>query len=212
VSLFSGLKGRLREGLRRSQEFLAAGLAEVFESDRPIEEGLWEELEELLISADLGAGLAADFTNRAREEVMFGTVTRAAELRPLFRRFLLEALVPAATRRDWQVMMALLAIGGLLIVGLFSRTAALGAAVMLAMFYLSMPPWPGLPENPRAEGHYLYVNKNLIEMIAALALATLPSGRWLGVDALIRGLVTRRLSYWLTGEAEDAPARVPEKQ
>lgn len=78
-----------------------------------------------------------------------------------------EALVPAATRRDWQVMMALLAIGGLLIVGLFSRTAALGAAVMLAMFYLSMPPWPGLPENPRAEGHYLYVNKNLIEMLAA---------------------------------------------
>jgi len=100
VSLFSGLKGRLREGLRRSQEFLAAGLAEVFESDRPIEEGLWEELEELLISADLGAALAADFTNRAREEVMFGTVTRAAELRPLFRRFLLEALTPAARPLD----------------------------------------------------------------------------------------------------------------
>lgn len=123
-----------------------------------------------------------------------------------------EALVPTATRRDWQVMLALVVIGGLLTVGLFSRTAAVGAVVMLAMFYLSMPPWPGLPENPRAEGHYLYVNKNLIEMVAALALATLPTGRWLGVDALIRGLLTRRLSYWLTGEADDVVEREPEKR
>ena len=32
--------------------------------------------------------------NRAREEVMFGTVTRAAQLRPLFRRFLIDTLAP----------------------------------------------------------------------------------------------------------------------
>lgn len=96
MSLFSGLKERLRDGLKRSQEYLANGLASVLEADRPIDEALYEELEELLIAADLGAAIAADFTNRAREEVMFGTVTRAAQLRPLFRRFLVDALRPAA--------------------------------------------------------------------------------------------------------------------
>src|SRR5256712_9303223 len=96
MSLFSGLKERLRDGLKRSQESLATGLATVLEADRPIDETLYEELEELLIAADLGAALAADFTNRAREEVMFGTVTRADQLRPLFRRFLLDTLQPAA--------------------------------------------------------------------------------------------------------------------
>jgi fused signal recognition particle receptor len=96
MSLFSGLKERLRDGLKRSQEYLATGLASVLEDDRPIDEALYEELEELLIAADLGAAIAADFTNRAREEVMFGTVTRAAQLRPLFRRFLVDALKPAA--------------------------------------------------------------------------------------------------------------------
>jgi fused signal recognition particle receptor len=96
MSLFSGLKERLRDGLKRSQEYLANGLASVLEADRPIDEALYEELEELLIAADLGAAIAADFTNRAREEVMFGTVTRAAQLRPLFRRFLVDALKPAA--------------------------------------------------------------------------------------------------------------------
>ena len=96
MSLFSGLKERLRDGLKRSQEYLANGLASVLEADRPIDEALYEELEELLIAADLGAAIAADFTNRAREEVMFGTVTRSAQLRPLFRRFLVDALKPAA--------------------------------------------------------------------------------------------------------------------
>jgi fused signal recognition particle receptor len=96
MSLFSGLKERLRDGLKRSQEYLATGLASVLEADRPIDDALYEELEELLIAADLGATIAADFTNRAREEVMFGTVTRAAQLRPLFRRFLVDALKPAS--------------------------------------------------------------------------------------------------------------------
>jgi fused signal recognition particle receptor len=92
MSFFSGLRERLTEGLKRSQEFLSTGLSAVLEPDRPIDETLYEELEELLIGADLGAAIAADFTNRAREEVMYGTVTRADELRPLFRRFLVDTL------------------------------------------------------------------------------------------------------------------------
>src|SRR2546426_1801556 len=96
MSLFSGLKERLRDGLKRSQEYLATGLATVLEADRPIDDTLYEELEELLIAADLGAAIAADFTNRAREEVMLGTVTRAGQLGPLFRRFVVDGLKPAA--------------------------------------------------------------------------------------------------------------------
>ena len=96
MKLFSGLGERLREGLKRSQEYLSNGLAAVLEPERPIDEALYEELEEVLVAADLGAAIAADFTNRAREEVMFGTVTQAAQLRPLFRRFLIDTLTPAA--------------------------------------------------------------------------------------------------------------------
>jgi fused signal recognition particle receptor len=96
VTFLEGLRGRLREGLRRSQEHLANGLRTVLEAERPIDDALYAELEELLIAADLGATLAADFTNRAREEVMFGTVTRADQLRPLFRRFLADTFQPAA--------------------------------------------------------------------------------------------------------------------
>ena len=60
------------------------------------------------------------------------------------------------------------------------------------MIYLSMPPWPGLPDNPKAEGHYFIVSKNLIELIACLVIATTPSGHWIGLDALFFGARRRR--------------------
>ena len=96
MKFLSGLGERLREGLRRSQEYLAGSLGTVLDTDRPVDDALLEELEELLIAADLGALLAADFVNRAREEVMFGTVTRAGQLKPRLRRFLIDTLAPAA--------------------------------------------------------------------------------------------------------------------
>ena len=43
-----------------------------------------------------------------------------------------------------------------------------------------------------AEGHYLYVSKNLIEMIACLALVFIPTGRWVGLDALLFNWRDRR--------------------
>lgn len=88
-------------------------------------------------------------------------------------------------------MWSLVVLGACLMAGLFSRLAALGAAGLLLMFYLAMPPWPGIPEAPGPE-HSLIVNKNLIECIACLALATIPSGRWVGLDAFIRRFIFRR--------------------
>ncbi len=102
---------------------------------------------------------------------------------------------PASTdmqRLNSLVMYGMLACGLCLMLGLFTPLAALGAAGFLAMFYFSMPPWPGLPPNPQAEGNYLYVNKNLIEMFACLVIAATPSGLWVGLDALLFGWIGRR--------------------
>jgi uncharacterized membrane protein YphA (DoxX/SURF4 family) len=79
----------------------------------------------------------------------------------------------------------LTAVGACLLLGLFTRTACIGGACFLVLFYLAMPALPWLPENPRAEGHYLFINKNIIMMLALLALATTRSGRWAGLDGLL---------------------------
>lgn len=84
---------------------------------------------------------------------------------------------------DAMTMWGLTVIGTLLIAGFCSRLAAVGGAVLLFSFYLAMPPWPGVPPAPGPE-HSLWVNKNLIEVLALLALASVPTGRWFGLDAL----------------------------
>ena len=72
----------------------------------------------------------------------------------------------------------------MLIMGLGTRLAAFLGAVMLSGFYLAQPPWPGVPPAPGPEHSYI-VNKNLIEVIALLAVAVLPTGRWFGLDAFV---------------------------
>lgn len=112
--------------------------------------------------------------------------------------------VPGKTQVDWinlSTMWGLGLVGLCLMLGLFTRAAALGGAAYLLMFYLSMPPWPGLPVGKAAEGHYLFVNKNLIELIACLAIAAMPSGLWLGLDALLFGRRARRKALAVDGIA-----------
>ncbi|CAN5901396.1 hypothetical protein BH23PLA1_BH23PLA1_23620 [soil metagenome] len=98
-------------------------------------------------------------------------------------------------RLDWinaMTMYGLMIVGVCLIFGFLTPLAALGAAGFLLMFYLSQPPLPWLPKAAIAEGTYLWVNKNLIEMLACLVLASTPNGLWFGVDALLFGWIGRR--------------------
>ena len=85
---------------------------------------------------------------------------------------------------DTLTILGLTTLGLMLMMGLFSRFAAVAAACMLFGFYLAMPPLPGVPPAPGPE-HSLFVNKNLIEVFALLVLAATPSGRWFGLDSLL---------------------------
>ncbi len=96
------------------------------------------------------------------------------------------ALPPENTplhRSSMQAMWGLLILGPLLILGLGTRVAALAGAVMVLSFYLVVPPFPGVPQPPGPE-HSFVVNKNLIEVLALLAIAALPSGTWFGLDGI----------------------------
>jgi thiosulfate dehydrogenase [quinone] large subunit len=70
---------------------------------------------------------------------------------------------------DIAIAVALVVIGLSLMLGLFVRAACIGAFTMLMLFYVSALPLSGLPE-PRTEGAYLFVNKNLIEAAAVMVI------------------------------------------
>ncbi|MFO0809372.1 MAG: hypothetical protein U0746_12165 [Gemmataceae bacterium] len=86
---------------------------------------------------------------------------------------------------DKVTMWTHVALGACLLLGLFSRFASFLLAGFLLQIVLIAPPLPFAPTPPGAVGHYLYINLYTIEMVALLALASIPTGRWFGVDALL---------------------------
>jgi uncharacterized membrane protein YphA (DoxX/SURF4 family) len=89
---------------------------------------------------------------------------------------------------DRVVSYGLVVIGACLLLGLLTRLNCLGGALFLIMLYLAIPPFPWSPENIKAEGHYFFVNKNLIIALTLMALATTRSGMWFGLDGLFQYL------------------------
>ena len=86
---------------------------------------------------------------------------------------------------DALVKWSLVVLGSCLLLGLFSRCSSFATALLILSFYAAMPPLPGWPESPRLEGHYVFINKTLIEVLALLALSFIPTGRWAGLDGLV---------------------------
>lgn len=95
---------------------------------------------------------------------------------PLFRHI---AETPDLLRAcDLLNMWGLTLIGLGLLFGVLIRPAAFFGILLLAFYYIAQPPFLATS----ADGHYLWIDRNLIEMIALLTVMLLPSyslGSWL---------------------------------
>jgi len=84
---------------------------------------------------------------------------------------------------DFAVTYGLTAIGLCLMLGFFTPLAALGGAGFMAFVVATQPSWPTIyPPAPSVVGHALLINKDFIEMLALLVVATTAAGRWGGLD------------------------------
>jgi uncharacterized membrane protein YphA (DoxX/SURF4 family) len=91
---------------------------------------------------------------------------------------------------DFAVTYALTAIGICLMLGFCTRLAALGGAAFMCFVVMTQPAFVGFyPVDPHVVGHALMVNKDFIEMLALLTIATTAVGRWGGLDYF--------LYYWI---------------
>ena len=92
---------------------------------------------------------------------------------------------------DLITMWGLTAVGLLLILGLVTRLASLGALGFILLFYLCNPPFVGYFYSIPSEGSYLIVNKNLVELGALVVILVTGSGRYAGLDRIVSGLLGR---------------------
>ena len=90
----SRLMLKLSEGLAKTREQISRSLNTLFSSGRAIDESFWEELEEILIMADVGFEAAHTLTERLRRRARTEGIHDAGELREAMRLELLDAFKP----------------------------------------------------------------------------------------------------------------------
>ncbi|MDP2469809.1 MAG: DoxX family membrane protein [Candidatus Palauibacterales bacterium] len=106
--------------------------------------------------------------------------------------FLSEWFVDLASNPSTLAVVDFLNVWGLVLVGLglmlggLTRTAACFGILMLILYYLATPPWPGFVYAIPAEGAYLIINKTFIELCALLVTLFFPTGKIIGLDRLVR--------------------------
>lgn len=107
-----GWLARLRTGLDKTRARLGAGLNTLFHAARPLDEGFYEELESVLLSADVGVAATAHLVDALRAQARRGHFTESAQLRAALRDTLIRMLDPVArpldtsTHRPFVIMLA----------------------------------------------------------------------------------------------------------
>jgi thiosulfate dehydrogenase [quinone] large subunit len=89
-------------------------------------------------------------------------------------------------------MWGLTAIGLGLVLGCFTRLSSASGILIILLFYLCNPPFPGYFYSIPMEGSYVVVNKNLVELAALVVVLVTGSGRAAGLDRIIHRLLRRR--------------------
>lgn len=142
---------------------LAALKSEIVKTRRVLQEEL--ETQKSALANEIQKNLTADQKNKAITE-------KAKNPGPIYWI-------------DRMTIWGITAIGAGLFLGAFTRLAAWGGIVFLAMTYFTVPPFPWLPVPPINEGNYVFINKNVVEMLAMAVIATTNTGKIVGLDGLI---------------------------
>ena len=108
---------KLDKSVEKTREGVFARIAGVFERSRPIDDDLWDELEELLLQADVGVHTTDQLMEILRNEVELGNAQTSKDLYRLLREELVLSLREVAPTTPEEMLAPNGQLGVLLIVG-----------------------------------------------------------------------------------------------
>lgn len=98
----------------------------------------------------------------------------------------------------------LILIGLGLMLGCLTRLAAVAGILLLSLYYVAYPPFAGLDIGAASEGHYLIINKNLIEIIVLALIAVHPARKLFSIGPVLGHILGGMKSRTTSGEGEQA--------
>ena len=106
------------------------------------------------------------------------------------------SLASNSTAMDWVNLInewGLLLIGLALITGTLARIASWFGILMIFMYYLSHPACIGLQYAMPMEGSYLWIDKNIIEIVALWVIIALPTSQIIGIDRFLKRFIPKAI-------------------
>jgi fused signal recognition particle receptor len=108
---------KLDKSLEKSREGVFARLASVFEQPRPIDDALWEEIEDLLLQADVGVKTTDQLLEILHNEVELGNAANSKDLYRLLQEELVLSMNEVAPTTPDELLPPWGELGVLLVVG-----------------------------------------------------------------------------------------------
>ena len=102
-------------------------------------------------------------------------------------------------------------VGLALMLGCLTRLSCICGILLVALYYIANPPFIATGFSGPAEGHYLLVNKNLVEIIALALIALFPAGRYWALDTILSAFFNRKCPNQ-PRTYSGPPARQPQPQ
>lgn len=81
-------------------------------------------------------------------------------------------------------------IGLSLMLGIFTRYSSMAGIVLLLLYYLSHPAFPGIEYLFPSDGSYFIINKTLVELFALLVVFAFPTSHIFGLQRMIKSTKT----------------------
>ena len=100
-------------------------------------------------------------------------------------------------------IIGLIFVGAALILGLFTRIAAGLGTLLILLYYIANPPFIGYFSETTGEGHYLLINKQLIEAGILLLFVFLPREFFWGFDRIVSRFRAKLASGKHAGNPEE---------
>lgn len=102
-------------------------------------------------------------------------------------------------------MWGLAIIGIALILGLFTRFSSFCGALLMFLYFVAYPPFLPYIQGVATDGSYLWINKNLIELMVLVVLGIVPPGVMYGADHIIKMWKDARIHKPISKNEADLP-------